>query len=307
MEFYEQILSLKEQFKTSDKFQLPGNFKNMVISGMGGSGIAGKIFQDLYNEKLLFVNESYDIPRWVDQYTLFIGISYSGNTEETLAALEAAIKAGAQTVSISSGGKISRMASTNVVVPGGLQPRSALGYLVSPLLNTFNIINSAGKERVYELLDELDKEHKFLDLVASEIVEDEKIPVLLTLPGFRSAGFRWKTQFNENAKILSFSLNFPELDHNDIMAFERSYLRERFYPIVIGDTTNSQMEKRISATSNLTGYKFKLLPVKGKNPVEKIMYAIHCADYVSYHASILRGLDPEDVSVIEKLKSELVK
>jgi glucose/mannose-6-phosphate isomerase len=307
MEFIKQILNLKEQFRTSNKFELPGDFKNIVISGMGGSGIAGKIFQDIYLDKPLFVNESYEIPKWVDQSTLFIGISYSGNTEETLTAMEAAIKSGAWTVTISSGGKISGMGTANIRVPAGLQPRSALGYLVNPLLDTFGLVDGPGKEKIYKLLDGLDREHAFLDHIAGEIVRDEKIPVLLTLPRFRSVGFRWKTQFNENAKILAFSLNFPELDHNDIMAFEKSYHRDRFYPIVIGDTKNSQILKRVRVTSDITGYKFTLLPVKGNSLVEKMIYTIHCADYVSYQASILRGLDPEDVSVIEKLKDELRK
>lgn len=307
MDFLEQIQNLKDQFRSTTRFDLPNNFRNVVISGMGGSGIAGRIFQEIYTGKPVFVNETYDIPSWVDSSTLFIGISYSGNTEETLTSIESARKAGATVIGISSGGKLTDLSIRNVSVPRGFQPRAALGYLLAPLLNSFDVINDKGRESVFRMLEDLDREHEELKSVASEIVNEEKIPVLLTLPGFRSVGIRWKTQFNENAKLLSFSLNFPELDHNDIMAFEKTYLRDRFYPILIGDTENVHIKKRIAVTSDLTGFKFRSLQLKGKNLLEKAIYSVHCGDYVSYHASRIRGVDPEDVGVIEKLKTELAK
>ncbi|QRF74666.1 Glucose-6-phosphate isomerase [Thermoplasmatales archaeon] len=306
MDFLEQIRNLKEQFRTDYKFSLPDRYSNIVISGMGGSGIAGKIFQELYSDKPLFVNEDYEIPAWVGSSTLFIAISYSGNTEETLSAVKKAQAAGAHIVKISSGGKLEEIPGVQVTVPGGIQPRSALGYLLATLLNSFGML-SAARNGIYELLESIDESNGFLKEMARNIADNRLIPLILTLPGFRSTGTRWKTQFNENAKLLAFSLNFPELDHNDIMAFERSYNREKFYPIVIGDTRNKQIAKRVKVTPLLTGYRFNSLEPRGESLLERILYTIHCGDYLSYYVSASLNLDPEDVDIIERLKSELAK
>jgi len=304
MDFLEQIRNLKDQFRTGSKFTLPDEFKNVVISGMGGSGIAGRIFQELYHGKPTVVNEGYEIPEWVDASTLFIAISYSGNTEETISSTTMAHSAGANIVKISSGGKLSKLPGLQVTVPGGVQPRSALGYLLSPLLNSFGMLSPV-RDRVYRLIGSVDEDSSFLKSIASEIASNQLIPLILALPGFTSTGIRWKTQFNENAKLMAFSLNFPELDHNDIMAFEKSYMRERFFPIVIGDTTNEQINKRVRITSKLTGLRFSAVRPRGESLLEKVLYTIHCGDYLSYYTSLFRKLDPEDVGIIEKLKSEL--
>ncbi len=304
MDFLEQIKNLKEQFRSDSKFPLPDNFENVVISGMGGSGIAGRIFQELYHEKPIIVNDGYEIPEWVNASTLFVAISYSGNTEETISAATRAHSAGATIVKISSGGKLSKLPGLQVTVPGGVQPRSALGYLLAPLLNSFGLLSTA-RDRVYRLMGSVDDDNNFLKSIASEIAGSQLIPLILTLPGFTSTGIRWKTQFNENAKLMAFSLNFPELDHNDIMAFEKSYLREKFFPIVIGDTANKQVTKRVRITSELTGLKFSTIRPRGESLLEKVLYTIHCGDYLSYYTSLFRKLDPEDVGIIEKLKSEL--
>ena len=112
----DELKSLRQQLLFSGKFD-PPEFRNCVIAGMGGSGIAGRIFSDIYTKKPVTCVSSYEIPDFVDSDTLFIGMSYSGNTEETIAAFREAERRGAQMAAITSGGALEKMCQRTGILP----------------------------------------------------------------------------------------------------------------------------------------------------------------------------------------------
>ncbi len=302
MEFIDELRFLKEQLKFKGRFNLPKSFDNVVIAGMGGSGIAGMIFQEIYSKKPVFMVNDYEIPEFVSKSTLFIGISYSGNTEEILTATRSAIKKGAYVVTISSGGALAGHGKQHVRIPrSDLQPRSATGYMLMPLLRSFGLVKESEIKEAYSLLSGLDRRHGECITHAKSIVKSKAIPITYGSRPFRVVAYRWKTQFNENAKLLSYSSNFPELNHNDTLALADTYRKNEFYFLVF-ESEDSRIRKRIEVTKKITKSTFNMVKIKGSTTIPKIFYMIHYSDYVSYWVGKLRGINPADVLLIEKLK-----
>ena len=307
MKFLEELQSLKEQIKRRVQFDVPEGTKNIVIGGMGGSGIVGKIFQEMYTKMPVYTSDSYDIPDFVGDGTLFIAISYSGNTEETISSLSYAKKKGAKTIGISSGGIIEKEADVFVNVPGGLQPRSAIGYMLMPLLLSFNVVSEKDVDYAYSLLKRIDENNIKDEDIAKKIWETRRIPVIYGIPGYRSVAYRWKTQFNENAKVIAYSNFFPELNHNDTMALRDTYRKNEFFFISISGGKDSRSEKRIDITKEITKTEMVEVVAEGSSQFEKMIGLVHRGDYVTYHLAKLRGVDPTDISSIEELKRRLSK
>ncbi len=306
MNFLDQLKNLSSQVTYRTNLGDISPFKNIVISGMGGSGIAGAIFSEIYDKVPVQVVSDYTLPKYADRDTLFIGISYSGNTEETLQVSSEAIKRGCQIKLITSGGKLSELDGHVVKIPGGLQPRSAIGYLLKPFLSSFLMKDEAVYQNISKLLAEMDRDNEEERILAEEIVKSSQIPVVYGHYPYRWLAYRWKTQFNENSKLLSYSAYFPELNHNETVPLRGTYGKEHFRFLTFGDAT-SRITSRISITSELTKTDFTKINVKGETLLEKLFYLIHFGDYLSYHIALKRGIDPEDVSVITELKNRLEK
>lgn len=304
MEFLEQLRDLSKQVKFKANFGKLSEFSNIVVSGMGGSGIAGNIFSELYTKAPVQVISDYNLPEYAGRNTLFIGISYSGNTEETLSATREAIKMGCQIRLVTSGGELSELGQDTVKVPGGLQPRAALGYLIKPFLSTFVDDNEGEYERISGLLERMDTNNGEQSILAEELAKNTLIPVILGYPPFRWIAYRWKTQFNENSKVLAFSSFFPELNHNETVPFRDTYKKDVFRFIAFGGA-DQRIEKRIGITSEITKTDFLRIEPKGETVLQRMFYLIHYGDYVTYHLAKYRNLDPEDVSVITELKNRL--
>lgn len=306
MDYLDEIKSLKDQLSFSDTIK-DIEYDRIVIAGMGGSGIIGKMFEELYTQKPIFIVQDYQIPDFVDKNTLFIGSSYSGNTEEVLSAVSLAKKKGARIATISAGGQISKYGDENVHIPrAGLQPRAALGYLLVPLLLSFGVSTKAELTRTQKILKELDDDNSECEMHAKNIFSNSSIPVVYGVAPFKNVAYRWKTQMGENAKILAYSNNFPELNHNDTMALAKTYRKEMFYFFVF-ESSQRIINKRIELTSKITKTKFHMIKPEGKSIVEKLFYLIHYGDYVSYHLGRLRGVDTRDIGLVEEIKKGLAK
>lgn len=306
MEFIDELRFLKEELKFKESVDVPSRFDNIVIGAMGGSGISGKMFQELYSEKPVTITDDYNIPKFVSKNTLFIGISYSGNTEETLNATRQAIKRGAHVVTMSAGGLLSDYGDQHIKIPrADLQPRSATGYLLMPLLKGFGLVRESEVRNAYSILAELDSHNEECSRHARSIAKSNAIPVIYGVSPFKAVAYRWKTQFNENSKVIAYSSNFPELNHNDTMAIAQTYRKKEFY-IFVFDSEDRKIKKRIQATMDITKSQFNIIRPKGKSAVEQLFHLIHYGDYVSYRLGMLRGIDPTDISLIQKLK-EIMK
>jgi glucose/mannose-6-phosphate isomerase len=300
-----ELGTLKDQVRFSKRFTIDGDFDNVVVAGMGGSGIVGRIFSELYSEKPVEVISDYQLPKYANDRTLVIGVSYSGNTEETISVLNQAQKNNCITVAITSGGKISGMGFQTVLIPGGLQPRSSLGYMLMPLLSTFLDITNNVRDATFERLKNMDEAHSKEETLALEIFKEQRIPVIMGFFPFSWVAYRWKTQFNENSKIMAFSNYFPELNHNETMAIGDTFRRDLFKYIAFRGSANNRIEKRIEETSEITGVDFYRVTAEGNSTIEKLFFLVHYGDYVSYHLAKLRNVDPQDVSKIELLKKRL--
>ena len=300
-----ELGTLKDQVRFSKRFTIDRDFDNVVVAGMGGSGIVGRIFSELYSEKPVEVVSDYQLPKYASDRTLVIGVSYSGNTEETISVLNQAQKKNCVTVAITSGGKISEMGFQTVLIPGGLQPRSSLGYMLMPILSTFLDIANNVRDATFERLKNTDEDHSKEEMLALEIFKEQRIPVIMGFFPFSWVAYRWKTQFNENSKIMAFSNYFPELNHNETMAIGDTFRRDLFKYIAFRGSANNRIEKRIEETSKITGVDFYQVTAEGNSFIEKLFFLVHYGDYVSYHLAKLRNVDPQDVSKIELLKKRL--
>ena len=305
MEFIDELRFLKEQLKFKEKFELPKHFDNVVMAGMGGSGISNKIFQEMYTDRPLFLIDDYEIPNFVSKSTLFIAISYSGTTEETVNAAQNAIKKGAYVVTISSGGTLSELGDQRIRIPrGDLQPRSATGYMLLSLMRSFGMVKDSDIEETYAILSKLDNEHKEATAHAQAIKKSDCVPVIYGAMPYRSVAYRWKTQFNENSKIIAYSSYFPEINHNDTLALAKTYRKKDFYFMVF-ESEDRRIAKRIRVTEKITNSSFNMIKLVGKSPLAKLFYLLHYGDYVSYELALLRGIDPAEVELLLTLKSAM--
>lgn len=305
MNFTEELKSLKDQVSFDGRFEPPSDFNNMVIAGMGGSGIAGKIFSEMYDDVPVLSLDDYHVPGYVNDKTVFIAMSYSGNTEEVITSTDEALKRGAHVYAVSSGGKLSEMIKDTLEIPSGLQPRSSLGYMLMPLINTFLQYDDDSVERTISLLDRLDTDNEMQKTMASEIIDGERIPVIYGLSPYRAVAYRWRTQFHENSKILAFSHYFPELDHNEIIPLKSTYRKDLFKFYVLTGGREERNDRRVRVTEDVTGAELRKIEPLGDTLLEKIFYLIHFGDYLTFHLAKLRGVDATDVSTIEELKKKL--
>lgn len=320
---------MEEGWALSEAVEIPkaGKIGNVVISGMGGSAISGDIIAIILKSRSdvpVLVNRNYGCPKFVNAGTLFIAMSYSGNTEETISAFKEAVQKGARMICVSSGGELKELSAKNKVpfieIPKGLPPRAALGYLLSAALNILQrsgMINiKSDLEETVKLLKQLSRKYGAAAYRENDVKQmalrlHGKIPVILTSDGTTSAaGLRWKTQLNENSKVTGILSVFPELDHNDLVNF--SFLKQgghNFSFIMLRDGEDiERMKKRIEVTKSLiSGNVGGVAEVwsQGDSLLARTMSLILFGDYVSVFLAALNGTDPTPVEIIEKLKKEL--
>lgn len=304
MNFLEQLKDLNSQVKANISLGKLPDFTNIVIAGMGGSGIAGSIFSEIYDQVPVQVVSDYRIPQYAGKNTLFIGISYSGNTEETIQASQEAIKRGCKVKLVTSGGRLSEIGEDVTRVPGGLQPRSAIGYLLKPFLSSFISDSEEEYNKISHILKTMDEDNKQQKILAEEIVKAKQIPVVYGHYPYRWIAYRWKTQFNENSKLLGYSTFFPELNHNETVPLRGTYGKENFRFFTFGDAPDS-ITKRMIITSEITDTEFTRIETVGETLLQKLFYLIHYGDYLSYHIALERNIDPEEVNIITELKERL--
>jgi glucose/mannose-6-phosphate isomerase len=321
---------MEEGWVKSESLDIPkfGKINNLVISGMGGSAISGDIVSLVLRNKAdfpVFVNRNYGCPKFVGANTLFIAASYSGNTEETLSAFKEAVQRGARIISVSSGGELGELSKKNGVpvieIPKGLPPRAALGYLLSSILG---LLYKAGAGTFKADLNETQRALRQLSRkYGASCVSREneakqmavrlygKTPVILASEGTSyAAGLRWKTQLNENSKMTAILSVFPELDHNDLVNFSFLKKGEHSFSFVIlrDDRDPERMKRRIEVTKSLiSGNVGGIAEVwsSGQSVLERTMSLISYGDYLSVYLSVLAGIDPTPVEIIDRLKKEL--
>lgn len=313
---------IEESLKIGKKAVLshaPNPITNVLINGMGGSGIGGTIVSELVSIKSeipVYVSKSYFLPKYVNKNTLIIISSYSGNTEETIQSLETALDKGAKIVAISSGGKILEIARRykidHITIPGDIPPRAAIAYSVIQMLfvlNHFKIINSNFIDDLEETIELLKEEEKAIEEKAKQIASLllGKIPVIYAPIRFEGVAIRFRQELNENAKMLGWSNVLPEMNHNEILGWSKKH--ENIAVIFFrNDDDYNRISKRIDLTKEVVlQYAGNVIEIysKGNSLIERIFYSIHMGDWISLILAEMEKVDPDEIRMIENFKASL--
>ena len=301
----------------------------VVVVGMGGSAIGGDLVRTYCRDASpvpVSVVRDYTLPASVGEGALVIASSYSGGTEETLAAFDEAAARGAAIYAITSGGELrrraERMGLPHVVIPGGMQPRAALGYSLGAVLRIADKLGLCSVPEA-EFSEALDVMHARVAALSDPNANDAlelarklhgKIPVVYTGPGLMEAvGVRWRNQIQENAKQLAFGNQFAELNHNEIMGWERApeAVRALLHVVVLRDPgDHAQIQKRIDVTRDLLRGQaagWSECSPEGEGRLARMLSAIQLGDFVSFYLAMLVGVNPTPVETIQQLKRTLAE
>jgi glucose/mannose-6-phosphate isomerase len=296
-------------------------FTNVVLTGLGGSGIGGSIVQNYVFDKLpvpFVVNKDYALPSFVGRKSLVIICSYSGNTEETLSAMQQAIKAKATIVCITSGGRVSEIAKKKkfdcILVPAGMPPRACLGYSLVQVLYTlfhFGLIKNDFEKELKASIKLLNADENDIEKKARTLAQklNGKLPVIYSAGNFEGIALRFRQQLNENSKMLGWTGIFPEMNHNELVGW---YDKDDNKAVVI--LRNEDDYDRVQTRMNISKKIIKKatpnvieLTSKGKSYWEKAFYFIHLTDWATVILADLHEVDSMEIKSIDLLKNELAK
>ena len=295
--------------------------RNVLICGLGGSGIGGTIVSDIISPKVnipIAATKDYSIPNFVNKHTLVIANSYSGNTEETLYALEKCQAKGAEIAVITSGGKLKVIAEENkynkIIIPGNQPPRAMFGYAFVELffmLNHYGIIDDSFKSDFTKAIELLDAEKSDIQEQAMSLAKKmyKKTPVIYVANGFEGVAVRFRQQINENSKMLCWHHVVPEMNHNELLGWRTNvndlavvYFRNK------SDYERNQIRMDINKKV-ISEYTDNISEIcsKGDSLIENSLYHINLGDWVSWYLSEMNNVDAIEIDVIDFLKGEMGK
>ena len=286
-----------------------GSYPNKIlISGMGGSGISGRIMETVAqyeNIGEIFSWNNYGIPKWITPEDNIICISYSGNTAETLSAANKAKELGCKIEVITTGGKLGNLADkynwNKTIIEEGHQPRAALPLLLKPLLFKLNIPDI---DNIVEEVSTQDYNKREIKKLVSKLAN--KIPCIYTEAIMEPVGYRWRCQIQENAKQLAFHHVIPEMNHNEIVGW--TSLNPKIIPVLIRKNNEEEKIRNRFEALKKTAWKnidIEEIFVNCERNLATIMEGIFIGDMVSIELAKLNNIDPTPVKVIENLKKEL--
>lgn len=308
------------------------DFNKIAFVGMGGSAVGGDLVRSyLYSECKVpvLVLREYELPAYVDNSTLLFVSSYSGNTEETLSAYTGAKERGCSLIVVSSGGKLKECAVrdnlTFIEIPANLPPRCALGYLsiiplgilarlglikdISPLVNQAVRVLEELKDK--SLNPRIGQNDNIAKSIALKLFN--KFAVIYSASAhFDVCATRFRSQLAENAKALSSSHLFPEMNHNEIMGWQNpEKIFKNFAAVFLRD---KEMHPRVAKRMDITGaildkegVKIIEISSRGDSLLSRILSLIYIGDFVSYYLAILYGIDPTPVERVTYLKNKLAE
>lgn len=304
----------------------PKDIDHLVLVGMGGSAIAGDLLGALARDQSpvsVSVSRSYTLPAFVDERTLVVVSSYSGNTEETLAGMKEALRRKAHLFCITSNGAVRQRAENENIpyhlLPGGLPPRAALGYSWTAVLHVAiaaGLLPDAPQmwEESQQLLESMAEELSDFSgnqaLTIAQELED-RLPLVYSSGGLlEPVNLRWRNQLQENAKKMAYGNVYPELNHNEIMGWVgNEWLLSQLAVISLRDKEDHpRVERRMNVTGELlqekAGYWLEL-STRGEHPLTRLLSLIYLGDWVSFYVAVLTGQDPTPVGLISTLKKRL--
>lgn len=307
-------------------FSPANDIKNVVLAGMGGSALSALIVQSWPGLAVPFeISRNYEIPAYVASNTLFIAYSYSGNTEETIAALSKAEEAGAQIIIIAAGGKLEEKANEKSYsfykLPKVSQPRYAALMGVTALVELFVSAGLLASEKLDELRSQAEwlKEqisawlptvptaNNYAKQLAQEVIG--KSVVVYAGPKFAPAAYKWKISFNENAKHVAWWNQYPEFNHNEFLGWTKQPQDKPYCVIDLrSNLEHPRVQKRFEVSERLlSGVRPSPIIVtpQGDTLLQQLLYTVALGDFVSLYTALLNGLNPTPVDLIETFKKSL--
>ncbi len=303
---------------------------NIVVTGMGGSGIGGDLLATLFAQDIdipIYVNKEYNLPKFVNKNTLLFVCSYSGNTEETISAIKSVKDKAPHTICISSNGTLEKIAKEEgyslIKVPAGRPPRTALPYLFTATVvamqklsiikdqkKNFEETTTVLKDIIKNIADYNNPENPTV-ICAQNIVG--KAPIIYSgMEPSQALPTRWRNQFSENSKILAFGNLLPEMNHNEIVGWETpTGILDKVHVIFLNDKLNSDRVKaRVDITKQiLSRFDIPITEFEstGTSRLCRTMSLLIYGDFVSYYLALLNNIDPTPVSNIDFLKGKLAE
>ncbi|HWI54853.1 MAG TPA: bifunctional phosphoglucose/phosphomannose isomerase [Desulfobacteria bacterium] len=324
----EKALDIAQKAKIPTEY---ASVANILVTGLGGSAIGGDFLRVFAGSRVgipIVVNRDYNLPKFVDEKTLLFAVSYSGNTEETLSAYSQALKKGAKIVALTNGGKLRQSAEKDgqpvIVVPAGISPRAATGYLFVP---TLAVLGKLG------LLEDMSNEIKEMITVIKNVREKmspsvpvsenpakqlaqkifNKLPVIWAASSNTEVvATRWKGQINENGKAAAYWNVFPELNHNEIVGFdEPAGILKNLEIIILRDKYDHQrVKQRMDISTDIiknTVSDITEVWSEGEGQLARMFSLTYIGDFVSVYLAALYGTDPTPVKNIDYLKNKLAE
>ena len=323
----------QQAWQAAMSFNLPADYTEVdrvIILGMGGSAIGGDLVRSLAESEAkipVLIHRDYGLPAFVNDRTLVIASSYSGNTEETLSAFEPALKTGAKKLAITTGGKLQTMAEENNIpvfkINYKAQPRAALGFSFLPTLGVLQKLGflsdkSADVAETASILKELsariDEKAPLAGNPAKQLAQRLYgcLTVIYGAGILAEVAHRWKTQINENSKAWAFYEVFPELNHNATVGYQfPAELASRIKVVLLrSPSLNKRVQLRYQVTCELldrAGIAHEFVDSVGTSLLSQMMSTVMMGDFASYYLAILHRIDPSPVEVIAYLKDKLAK
>lgn len=303
--------------------------KNILILGMGGSAIGGELAAALASPTAsvpIEVRRDYNVPGYVSKDSLIIGVSYSGNTEETIDGFRQAAARGAKLLAVSTGGELAALARKFQIpilsIDYGSQPRAAIGHLFMAAITLLaklrhlslddrEVIETASLMRGFA--NKLQATTPAQDNLAKQLAGKlkDRVPLIIGAGPLATVARRWKTQFNENGKVAAMAEAIPELCHNVVVGLQQVYhQRNYFLPIFLGsnfshprNTLRLSIIARQFAASKLPVENILIQPAG--TPFSEALQLVQLGDYTSYYMAIQANADPTEITSIVQLKKEL--
>jgi len=320
----------EEAWQTAMRLRLPpsGEYTAIVVLGMGGSGVGGDLLAALLRPVFpvpVVVVKDRGLPAFVGPQTLVFACSYSGNTEETISAYTAAKQAGAPAIVITSGGILHGLATAHgdprVQVPPGMPPRAALPYLFLPMVSALRRLTHVGelsgewaqardalRAMVAELGPRSPRERNPAKRLAERLF-GHMPAVYASSPDLAAAAYRWKSQLNENGKVLALWHAFPELNHNEAVGWEDGTTAARLAVVLLREPgEDAEVARRVAATREVSfrsAASVSDVTARGSARLARLLSLILFGDFVSVYVALLRGVDPTPVPPIDEVKRRL--
>lgn len=312
----EALVIGEKSFKASEEKL---SISNIVICGLGGSGIGGNILSELLRDELkvpVIVNKSYFLPAFVDSSTLLILASYSGDTEETLSCAHQAIEKGLKPVVVTSGGRLAHVAHVHgfqlFTIPAGFPPRACLGFSGVQLffiLHQYGLIDASFKNVFLRVADFLENGQaevmKEAEALAEKLVQ--KVIVLYTEDKYESTALRLKQQINENSKLHCWYNVIPEMNHNELVGWRE--MNQALAVLILRaddeyerNTARILFKKEVIEKLQDNVYEIE---ARGNDTFEKHFFLVHLGDWISYYLAVKQGYDPMEIDVLVRLKGHM--